>query len=321
MRAYRLEQGELVLRECEVPEPGRGQVLVDVRASSLNYRELMVQRGTYPLPVKDDLVPNADGAGVVVAVGPGVTEWAVGDRVAAAVFPLWQHGPFGHEFLPQLGGSLDGMLAERVVLEASGLVRVPDHLSFEEAATLPCAALTAWNALDGVRAGQTVVTRGSGSVSLFAVQFGKLSGARVIATSRGPAKASRLTALGADLVVTSEDWVEEVRAVGGADRVVDVVGALNDSVRALKVSGEVAAVGSLGGGWPPLDPALMFGSVATVRMVAIGSRAQFTAMNRAIAVAGLRPVVDRVFGFEEAAEAYRYYAKGDAFGKVVISMG
>ena len=176
----------MVLREHEIPKPGLGEVLVRVRATSLNARELMILRGDYPLPVKPDVVAVSDGAGEVVGIGEGVTRLKIGDRVAASLFPLWIDGPFSFDVAPQIGGSLDGMLTEYAVLSEPGLVLIPDHLSFEEAATLPCAGVTAWHALTGGRPpvpGDTLLTLGSGGVSLFALQLAKLYGLRVIATT------------------------------------------------------------------------------------------------------------------------------------------
>src|SRR5262249_32079512 len=187
MKSYHANSGAglagLVVKEHPTPQPGPREILMRVRANSLNFREISVLRGNYPLPVKPDVVMGADGAGEVVALGEGVTRVRVGDRVAAAMFPRWIDGPFAWEHAPQIGGSLDGMMAEFVVLSEDAVVRFPDHLSFEEAATLPCAGVTAWNALVGGRrlsAGDTILTLGSGGVSLFALQFAKMMGARVI---------------------------------------------------------------------------------------------------------------------------------------------
>ncbi|QES09586.1 NAD(P)-dependent alcohol dehydrogenase [Streptomyces venezuelae] len=319
----------LAVREHDTPAPGPGQALVAVRATSLSYRELMVLDGTYVLPVKPDVVPLSDGAGEVVAVGPGADPVRVGDRVAATLFPSWQDGPFAVEHLAQRGGSLDGLLTEFAVLDAHSLVAVPAHLSYEEAATLPCVAVTAWNALTGDGTGpgpgDTVVVQGSGGVSLFALQFAKALGARVIATTSGPARAARLRGLGADDVVdytATPDWAAEVRALTrgrGADRIVDAAGLLHDSVRAIALAGTIACVGFVGNAAVPLDTAALFASGATVRSIAVGSRAQFEAMNAFIGTRGLRPVIDRVFPFDAARDAYRHYATGRPFGKVVIS--
>ncbi|QDQ15527.1 zinc-dependent alcohol dehydrogenase family protein [Streptomyces spectabilis] len=333
MRSYHLSHSGaglsgLTVREHDTPSPGPGQAVVAVRATSLSFRELMVLDGTYVLPVAPDVVPVSDGAGDVVAVGPGVDAIRVGDRVAATLFPSWQDGPFAAEHLAQRGGSLDGMLTEFAVVDADSLVTVPPHLSYAEAATLPCVAVTAWNALTGdaagVRPGDTVVLQGSGGVSLFALRFAKALGARVIATTSGPAKAARLRDLGADHVVdysATPDWAGEVRTLTegrGADRILDVAGLLHESVRAIALAGTIACVGFVGKAAAPLDPHALFTSGATVRAVAVGSRAQFIAMNAFIETHGLRPVIDRAFPFDEAVDAYRHYATGDPFGKVVI---
>jgi NADPH:quinone reductase-like Zn-dependent oxidoreductase len=335
MRSYHAESGgglaSLMVREHELPEPGPGEVLVAVRATSLSFREWMVLRGNYVLGVKPDVVPVSDGAGDVIAVGSGVSGVEVGDRVAATLFPLWLDGPFGIDVIPQIGGSLDGMLTEFAVRSADGLVTIPEHLSYEQAATLPCAAVTAWNAVTGGRRllpGETVLTLGSGGVSLFALQFAKLMGARVIATTGSPDKEQRLRDLGADEVVnyrTTPDWemaARELTGGAGADLVVHTAGAVQSSLTCVAVAGQVAYVGSMSdGGTAPIDPGVLFASGASVRAVAVGSRAQFVAMNRAIAVNRLAPVIDRVFAFDDAPAAYEYYATGRAFGKVVLHHG
>src|SRR5215468_6539498 len=232
MKSYHANLGAhiegIVLREHERPEPGPHQILVHVRAASLNARELWILRGYYPLPIKPDVVLASDGAGEVVAIGEGVTRTKVGDRIAAAIFPRWIDGPFAAEYAAQLGGSLDGMLTEFALLPEDAAVPIPDHLSFEEAATLPCAAVTAWNALCGsvpLLPGQTVLTLGSGGVSLFALQLAKLFGARVIATTSSEEKAHRLKALGAYDVLnyrTTPQWHIAVRELTGGQGV-DVV--------------------------------------------------------------------------------------------------
>ncbi|MFE1320208.1 NAD(P)-dependent alcohol dehydrogenase [Kitasatospora phosalacinea] len=333
MRSYHVDSGAgidgLTLREHPVPVPGPGQVLVAVRAVSPSYRDLLVLGGRYVLPVRPDVVPVAEGAGEVVALGPGVRSVQAGDRVMASLFPSWQDGPFGPQHLPQLGGTLDGLLTEYALLDEHALVPVPAHLSYAEAATLPCVAVTAWNALTGdgaLRPGQTVVTQGSGGVSLFALQLARALGARVVATTGGPAKAARLAALGADRVVdrrAEPDWPAAVReATGGlgADRVVDVVGRLDESVRAVTLGGHVAMVGFLAESAPPIDARRLFASGAVLRPVAVGSRAQFRALNEVVERHRIRPVVDRVLPFDRAVDAFRHYASGAAFGKVVIEL-
>jgi NADPH:quinone reductase-like Zn-dependent oxidoreductase len=337
MKSYHVNLGAgldgLVLKEHDIPVPGSREVLIRVRACSLNFRELMILiRGFYPLPVRPDVVPVSDGAGEVVAVGAGVSRAKVGDRVAGAVFPYWIDGSYTREAAAQLGGSLDGMLTEYALLPEEGIAHIPGHLSFEQAATLPCAGVTAWNALTGGRillAGDTVLTLGSGGVSLFTLQFAKLFGTRVIATTSSEEKAERLKALGADAVInyrTTPDWhvaVRELTAGQGVDHVVEVggPGTIVQSIKSTRVSGEVAMVGSLAAD-SSADVGVQraaWAGLVTLRSIAIGSRAQFLAMNRAIAVNALKPVIDRVFPFEEAKAAYRYYQEAQPFGKVIIS--
>jgi NADPH:quinone reductase-like Zn-dependent oxidoreductase len=272
---------------------------------------------------------GADGAGDVAALGAGVSRVKLGDRVAAAMFPRWIDGPIDWEYAPQLGGSLDGMLTEFVALSEDALVHIPERLSFEEAATLPCAAVTAWNALTGGRrlqAGDTVLTLGSGSVSLFAIQFAKLFGARVIATTSNDDKANRLKAAGADAVINyrkTPKWhlaVRELTAGRGVDQVVEIGGGtLEQSIQSAALNGQVSFIGRLSDTASKIDINLLYNSVATVRVVFAGNRAQFIAMNRAIAVNRLKPIVDRVFPFEQVVEAFRYYEKAAPFGKIVIS--
>lgn len=333
MKSYHANSGAgldgLILKEHEEPKPGLREVLVRVRANSLNFREVSVLRGTYPLPVKPDVVMGADGAGEVVALGEGVTRLKKGDRVAAAMFPRWMDGPFTLDNAPQLGGSLDGMMTDFVVLSEDAFVRLPEHLSFEECATLPCAAVTAWNALTGsrrVQAGDTVLTLGSGSVSLFALQLGKLLGARVICTTSSDEKARRLKSLGADAVLnyrTTPDWdvaVRELTGGRGVDQVIDIGGGtLEKSIKSVAWEGEVEYIGRLDGKNSTLDLNMLYRSISKLRVVAAGNKAQFLALNRAISVAGLKPVIDRVFGFDEVPAAFRYYESTQPLGKVVIS--
>jgi NADPH:quinone reductase-like Zn-dependent oxidoreductase len=336
VKSYHLGAGRdeerLVLREHDVPEPGPGQALVRVRASALSYRETMILEDRYGLPVAEDTVPLCDGAGEVEAVGEGTTLVRPGDRVSAVVFPLWQDGRFDWAYAPQLGSSLDGMLTEYAVLDETALVRIPATLSFVEAAALPLCGLTAWNALTGgrpVRAGESVLVLGSGAVSLFALQFAKLAGARVIATTSCEDKAVRLKAMGADAVINyreDPDWPAAVRRAAdgrGVDHAVEVVGRLGETLRALAPEGEMGYVGFwlAGEGAQPLDPAALFFSNCRIRCVAVGSRAQQASMNDAVERSGLKPVVDRVFGFDEAREAFRYHRSGRFFGQVVIDHG
>jgi NADPH:quinone reductase-like Zn-dependent oxidoreductase len=334
MKSYHTSLGAgiegISLREHDVPAPGPHQVLVRVRAVSLNYREVMIiLAGRYPLPIKPDVIPVSDGAGEVVAVGEGVTRVKVGDRIAGSIFPRWIDGPYGAEFSAQLGGSLDGMLTELALIPEDAAVHIPAHLSFEEAATLPCAAVTAWNALCGgapLLPGQTVLTLGSGGVSLFALQLARLFGARVIATTSSDDKARRLEELGADGVINyraTPDWhvrVRELTGGRGVDLVVEVggPGTLERSLASLALGGQVSMVGWLATDKAAIDVGAFASIVGSVRRIAVGSRAQFVSMNRAIALHGLRPVIDRVFPFRDAIDALRYYARGESFGKVVI---
>jgi NADPH:quinone reductase-like Zn-dependent oxidoreductase len=320
----------LQLRERALPRPGPREVLVRVRACALNYREIgILQLGRYPLPITPGAVALCDGAGEVVELGAGASRWRPGDRVVAAIFPHWQDGPFGPDSAAQLGGSLDGMLAEHVVLPEDALVAIPPHLDDEEAATLPCAAVTAWNALAGglpLAAGDDVLVLGSGGVSLFALQLAKAAGARVVATTSSAAKAERLRALGADEVIDYglvPDWGEHARRLSGGrgvQHVVEVGGGatMAQSLKAVAVGGEIAFVGALAGSGAAIDPAAMFLSGATLRAVAAGSRAQLQRVARIVERHRLRPVVARVFGFDDARAALAWYARGEAFGKTVI---
>ena len=334
MKSYHVNKGAglagLTIKEHDVPVPGPREVLVRVRANSLNQRELMVMQGTYPWPILPDVIPVSDGAGEVVSIGEGVTRAKPGERVAGAILPYWTDGPFRWEYSKQLGGSVDGMLTEFALLPEEGVVHIPDHLSFEEAATLPLAGVTAWNALTWGRplqAGDTVLTLGSGGVSLFALQFAKLFGARVIATTSSDDKAERLKGLGADDVInyrTTPDWHEAVRELTGGqgvDRVIEVggVGTLEKSIKATAVEGQISLIGWLANTASTIGISAIIGNFFTLRRIAVGNRAHFIAMNRAIAVNRLKPVIDRVFSFEDAPAAHRYYEEQPHFGKVVIS--
>ncbi len=333
MKSYHANSGAglagLMLKEDAEPKPGLREVLIKVKANSLNFRELSVLRGTYPLPVKPDVIMGADGAGEIVAVGLGVSRVKIGDRVAAVMFPRWIDGPIDWEYAPQIGGSLDGMLTEFVVLSEEGVVQIPDHLSFEEAATLPCAAVTAWNALMGARklqAGDTILTLGSGGVSLFALQFAKLLGARVISTTSSNEKAERLKSLGADEVINyriTPNWhlaVRELTRGRGVDQVVEIGGGtLEQSIQSTALDGQINFIGRLSDAASTIDINMLYNAVATLRVVFAGSRAQFIAMNRAIAVNLLKPIIDRVFPFDDVVGAFHYFEAGQNFGKVVIS--
>jgi NADPH:quinone reductase-like Zn-dependent oxidoreductase len=321
----------LTLAERPRPTPGPGQVLMRVRACSLNYRDLAVVRGTYARGLKLPLVPLSDGAGEVVEVGPGVTRFAVGDRVAAIFMQSWLAGGPREEYArSSLGGAIDGMLAEYVALDQEGLLPVPAHLTYEDAATLPCAAVTAWNALvsEGrLKAGDVVLVLGSGGVSVFALQFARLTGARVVATSSSEEKLARLLELGASDGVnyrTTPEWdkrVRELTAGRGVDHVVEVGGAgtLARSLNAVRQGGRVSLIGVLTGAGE-VDPTPVLRKAITLQGIFVGSREMFEEMNRAIETAGMRPVVDRVFEFAQAREAYRYLESAAHIGKIVITL-
>jgi NADPH:quinone reductase-like Zn-dependent oxidoreductase len=333
MRGYRLHEygGPEALRLEELPEPrpGPGEVLVRIRAASLNYRDLLIARGQYSRSLPLPLVPLSDGAGEVVEVGQGVTRFRPGDRVAAAFMRDWHCGEVSEAAAKSaLGGAIDGVLAEARVFPEGGLVPIPGHLSYEEASTLPCAAVTAWHALmvgRGVAPGETVLVQGTGGVSLFALQFARLAGARVIATSSKDEKLERAKALGASDGInyqTTPDWDKSARALTGGigvDHVVEVGGAgtLGKSLRAVRTGGRISLIGILSGaGEVNILPILM--KTVQVQGIFVGSRAMFEAMNRAISMHRLRPVVDFVFEFDQAPAALAYLASGAHFGKVVI---
>jgi len=334
MRLYRLGKlggpDALQLKEAEIPRPGAGEVAVRIRACSLNHRDLNIISGNYTsVALKPGAIPLSDGAGEVAAVGPDVTRWKVGDRVAPIFVQRWLGGNLLPEYMPSaLGGPSDGVLAEQIVLSQEGLVRIPSHLSFEQAATLPCAAVTAWHAAlvkGQLQPGQTVVTLGTGGVSLFTVQFALMTGARVIATTGSEEKIERLRKLGVSDVVnyrTTRDWdarVRELTGGRGADLVVEVggPGSLAKSIGAIRYCGHISVVGNLAGK-ASIDPAPLFAKRGSMCAIQVGSRDMFEAMNRAIGAASLNPVIDRVFDFAEARAAYEYLLSGKHFGKVVV---
>lgn len=335
MRAFELQPGFGFeqLKVVDRPEPtsqrplAAGEVLVEFHAWSLNYRDLLVVTGAYNPRLKLPLIPLSDGAGEVKAVGAGVTRFRPGDRVTPCFMQRWIEGPLTAEKArSDLGGNLPGLLADQAVLQEDGLVAIPPHLSYEEAATLPCAALTAWNALvvsGKLQAGETVLLQGTGGVSLFALQFAKLHGARVIITSSSDEKLSRAKVLGGDELINykaTPEWGKRAAELtGGVDHVIEVGGGgtLPESLRAVRHGGHIALIGILSGTAPvaPL-PILMKG--IRVQGIYVGSREMFEAMNRAIAWHRLKPVIDRVFPFDQAVQALKYLQSGQHFGKIVI---
>ncbi len=329
--AFGLEN--LLPAERPVPAPGPGEALLKLKAASLNYRDLLTVLGLYnpkqPLP----LIPLSDGVGEVMAVGGGVTRVAVGDRAAGVFAQGWLEGAPTRAAVPgtTLGGPLDGMLAEYAVLHEDGLVKVPAHLSDAEAATLPCAAVTAWSALKrhgDVQPGDTVLTLGTGGVSLFAVQFAKLLGAKVIVTSSSDEKLARAKALGADHGInyqTHEAWWRQVREItdgNGADHVIELGGAgtLGHSLRSVRMGGHISLIGVLAGMGGPVDLIKVLMQDVRLQGVIVGPRSTFEEMNGVIAEEALRPVVDRVFPLDEARAALEYMQSGRHFGKICIQI-
>jgi NADPH:quinone reductase-like Zn-dependent oxidoreductase len=336
MRAWRLPAGcasadQLELLEVPRPVPAAGEMLIRVRANSLNYRDQMIPKGRYfGGPIQVPITPLSDGAGVVESVGPGVTGFAIGDRVAGTFFQGWEDGPPKPARGDALGAPpAKGMLADYVTLPESGVVRLAGSLSFEEAATLPCAGVTAWNALmTGIRplkSGASVLLIGTGGVSLLALQIAKAAGARVIATSSSDAKLERLRRIGADATInykSESQWGAKAAqlAGGGVDHVVEVggPGTLAQSLQAVGFGGEIALIGvlSMQGDTNPM-PLMMKG--ASLRGIFVGSAAMARELNGFVDRHAMRPVVDRVFDFADAKAAYAYQSSPDLFGKVVIA--
>jgi NADPH:quinone reductase-like Zn-dependent oxidoreductase len=337
MRLYRLPKtdgiDDLTLLEEDTPSPGRGQVLIRMRAASLNYRDLMVATGRFSQgAAAGSLIPMSDGAGEIAAIGADVDGFTVGDRVAPIFMQAWLGGELEERFnTTALGGNIDGVLTEYRVLDQQGVVHIPSHLSYEEASTLPCAALTAWNSLYGsasLKSGETVLALGTGGVSIFALQLARAAGANVIITSSSDEKLARAKALGATHGVnytSIPDWhkaVLELTDGRGADHVIEVGGAgtLMKSAAAARFGGSISLIGSSFASGD-VDPAPIMRRALRLRGVRIGSREMFEAMNRTFAQHALRPVIDKTFAFEDAADAYRHLKSQKHLGKVVISIG
>ena len=322
----------LARQDAPIPEPGPGQVVMQVHACSFNYRDLGLVTGKYnprmPLP----RVPLSDGAGVVHAVGEGVTGFRPGDRAAAIFMQNWLEGPpSAAKYKGALGGDIDGMAAEYVALPAAGLVRLPEYLSFAEAATLPCAAVTAWAALTkagGVIPGSTVLIQGTGGVSIAALQLAKSMGARVLGTSGSDEKLARARELGLDAGVNyreTPDWAAWVQAETdgeGVDLVIEVGGAgtFNQSLAAARIGGAVAQIGVLSQSNEPANVPMILRKQLRVQGIYVGSRIDFEALNRALAATRIRPVVDRELPFGELPQAFRIMDSASHFGKIVVSM-
>jgi NADPH:quinone reductase-like Zn-dependent oxidoreductase len=334
MKAYIFSEfglDNLTLVERETPEVGPTDVRIEIRATALNYRDLLMLKGLYNPRQNLPLVPLSDGVGVVTAVGEQVTTVKRGDRVAGLFCQSWISGHPDKGHLRQtLGGPLDGMLTEQIVLPESGVVPVPDYLSDEAAATLPCAALTAWNAMvseGGLSAGQTVLVQGTGGVSIFALQIAKALGAKVICTSSSDEKLSTARDLGADELINyrnTPDWGKAVKVLTGkvgVDLVVEVGGSgtLSESIKAVKAGGFIAMIGVLSGAGtgPSLTPVLM--NYIRIQGILVGSRERFEAMCTFFEQHRIQPVIDRVFPLSEAIEAFHYLESAQHLGKVCIS--
>lgn len=332
MRAYTIEtvEGSVQRVDRPQPEPGPSQIRVDVKAVSLNFRDLILARGRPGAPKLSGVIACSDGAGVVTAVGAGVTEFAPGDQVCGTFFQDWDSGTITPErWATALGGSVDGVLAQQVLLRERGAIRMPGHLSFEEAACLPCAAVTAWHALierAGLRPGQTVLLLGTGGVSTFGLQIAAASGARVIVTSSSDAKLERARALGADATVnyrTHPEWskqVLELTSGRGVDATLEVGGPATfpQSIAATRMAGTIAVIGALETGEGSIHPSQIYGKSLRLHGIYVGNREMFRDLSAFLEVNAIEPVIDRVFPFDEAPAAYDYMAGGSHFGKVVI---
>ena len=322
---------KLALAEKAIPQPAAREVLVRVHAVSLNYRDLMTVAGSYNPKLALPRVPLSDGAGEVVSVGPEVTRLAAGDRVAGIFMQNWLDGvPTAAKYRGALGGDIDGMMAEYVVLAEDGLVHIPEYMTYEQAATLPCAAVTAWNAIlaAGLKSGDTVLIQGTGGVSVFALQFAKALGARVLGTSSSDEKLARAAALGLDAGLNYRsrpqwaDWVLEQTDNEGVDLVVEVGGAgtFSQSLKAVRIGGTISQIGVLTQSDEPVTIPLILRKQVHLRGIYVGSRYDFEQMNRTLVQTRLLPVVDQVYLMAEAQEAFRAMEKGSHFGKLVVRM-
>ena len=320
----------LALTDRERPQPASGEVLVRMHASSINYRDLTTIEDPVPRGVAFPRIPNSCGAGVVEAVGAGVSDFAPGDAVTSCFFARWEDGGITADAMASaLGGAVDGVLAEQVVFNAGSLVHAPAHLDHVAASTLPCAALTAWNAVaefGQLKPGQTVLLLGTGGVSIFALQFARVMGLRTIITSGSDEKLARAVALGADETVnyrTHPDWDREVLALtegAGVDLTVEVGGAgtLERSVAATRVGGKIALIGVLTGG--QINPVGIMRKSISLQGIYVGNRAMFKRMNLALQTHQIEPVVDRRFGFSDARDAYHAMRAAGHFGKLVVEL-
>lgn len=334
MKAYEINRfgiEYLTLTERSTQKPEANQVSVKLHAASLNYRDLMMVKGFYNPKLKMPLVPLSDGAGEVVEIGESVTKWKVGDRVCPIFMQDWIEGEIDFKKArTTLGGDLDGCLREFGAFDENGLVRIPDHLNYEEAATLPCAGVTAFNALSVsgcLKPDDTVLLQGTGGVSIFALQFASVLGCRTIITSSSNEKLMCAKELGADDLINyieREDWdqaVLDLTEKRGVEHVVEVGGAgtLQKSVNAVKMGGHVAVIGVLSGKGE-FNPTVILMKAVKMQGIFVGSRRMFEDMNRLICQHTLKPVVDKIFAFEETQKAFEYMESGSHFGKIVIKI-
>ncbi len=334
MKAYEINEfgiENLASVEREKPEPQANEVLVKFHAASLNYRDLMMVKGFYNPKLKMPVVPLSDGAGEVVSIGEQVTKWKVGDRVCPIFMQGWIDGEIDFQKArTALGGDLDGCLREFGVFGENGLVAIPEHLSYEEAATLPCAAVTAHNALmvsGNIKIGDSVLLQGTGGVSIFALQFASVYGCRTIITSSSDDKLNRAEELGANDLINyreREDWdkaVLDLTEKRGVDHVVEVGGAgtLQRSVNAARMGGHIAVIGILAGKGD-FNPATILMKAVKMQGIFVGSRQMFEDMNRLISQHNLKPVIDKTFAFEEAKDALKYMESASHFGKIVVKI-
>ena len=334
MKAFEINEfgiENLTLTERDEPKPKETEVLVKFHAASLNYRDLMMVKGFYNPKLKTPIVPLSDGAGEVVAIGESVTKWKVGDRVSPIFMQGWVDGEIDYaKAKTALGGDLDGCLREFGVFGENGLAAIPEHLSYEEAATLPCAAVTAHNALmvsGNIKIGDSVLLQGTGGVSIFALQFASVYGCRTIITSSSDEKLNRAKELGANDLINykeREDWdkaVLDLTEKRGVDHVVEVGGAgtLQRSVNAARTGGHVAVIGVLAGKGD-FNPATILMKAVKMQGIFVGSRQMFEDMNRLISQHSLKPVIDKTFAFDEAKDALKHMESASHFGKIVVKI-
>ena len=334
MRAYEIVSGggvdALALNDRQSPQPGTDEILVSLRASSINYRDLSTIEDPIARGIKFPRIPNSDGAGEVIGVGAGVSRFKTGDRVAGCFFQNWSDGCIAAEAMASaMGGAIDGVLAEQVVFKEAGAVHIPVHMSFEEASTLPCAGLTAWNCLveqGDLKAGNTALFLGTGGVSIIGLQIAKMMGARAIITSSSDEKLARAKDLGADELINyrqNPDWeakVLEMTNGTGVDVTIETGGGgtLEKTMEATRVGGTISLIGVLTGGM--INPTTVMRKSIRLQGVYVGNRRMFEDMNSAFAFNKIHPVIDRTFDFDDARSAYHAMRAAGHFGKLVVKV-